>query len=147
MAKEKLWGYIDREGKMVIEPRFHDAWNFHEGLAAVKIDWARGYIDTEGKYAVEPKYQYAGPFRDGKAKVMLDDIWEYIDHEGKKVGDAEPEKMADDSVPVEQPVPTLKGKKFGYADGEGEFVIKAAYLQAKPFADGRAAVLVEIRQN
>ena len=145
MGKEKLWGYIDSNGEMVIEAKFHDAWNFHEGLAVVKMDWARGYIDTEGKYVIEPKYQYAGPFHDGKAKVMLDDVWEYIDHEGKKVGDAEPERMVDDTVIPEEPYPTLKGKKFGYADKDGKFVIKPTFVQAKPFSEGRAAVLVEVR--
>lgn len=142
MGKEKLWGYIDMKGEMAIEAKFHDAWNFHEGLAVVRVDWARGYIDREGKYVIEPKYQYAEPFRDGKAKVMLDDVWEYIDHEGKKVGDAEPEKMVDDTVPIEEPEPTAKGKKYGYTDKDGKFVIKPHYLQAKPFADGLAAVLV-----
>lgn len=144
MGKEKLWGYIDEGGEMIIEPKFHDAWNFHEGLAVVRVDWARGFIDRDGKYVIEPKYQYAGPFRDGKAKVMLDDVWEYIDHEGKKVGDAEPEKMVDDSVASGEPTPTAKGKKFGYADKDGKFVIKPHYIQAKPFSDGRGAVLVEI---
>lgn len=145
MGKDYRWGYIDREGNMVIEPQYHAAWNFHEGLAAVKVDWARGYIDREGKYVVELKYQYAGPFRDGKAKVMLDDVWEYIDHEGKKVGDAEPEKMVDDTVAPEEPTPMAKGKKFGYVDAEGKFVIKPKFIQAKPFSEGRAAVLVEIK--
>ncbi|MDE6740845.1 MAG: WG repeat-containing protein [Muribaculaceae bacterium] len=145
MAKEYRWGYIDRNGEMVIEPKFHDAWNFHEGLAAVKVEWARGFIDTDGNYVVEPKYQYAGPFRDGKAKVMLDDVWEYIDHAGKKVGDAEPENMVDDTVPLDEPIPTVKGKKFGYTDKDGKFVIKPLFKQAKPFSDGRAAVLVEYK--
>lgn len=144
MAKEYRWGYIDKNGEMKIEPQYHDAWNFHEGLAVVRVEWARGYIDREGKYVVEPKYQYAGPFRDGKAKVMLDDVWEYIDHEGKKIGDAEPEKMVDDSVAPEEPIPTAKGKKFGYADADGKFVIKPQFIQAKPFSEGLAAVLVTI---
>lgn len=144
MAKEYRWGYIDKNGEMVIEPKFHDAWNFHEGLALVKIEWARGYIDREGNYVVEPKYQYGGPFIDGKAKVMLDDVWEYIDREGNKVGDAEPEKVFDDSVAEEEPTPAAKGKKYGYADKDGKFVIKPEFIQAKPFSDGRAAVLVMI---
>ena len=144
MGKEQLWGYVDKNGEFAIEPKFHDAWNFHEGLAVVKVEWARGYIDREGKYVVEPKYQYAGPFRDGKAKVMLDDVWEYIDHEGKKVGDAEPEKMVDDTVAPEDPIPTAKGKKFGYKDKDGNFVIKPQFVQAKPFSEGRAAVLVKV---
>ena len=146
MGKEYRWGYVDEKGDMRIEPKFHDAWNFHEGLAVVKVEWARGYIDREGNYVVEPKYQYAGPFRDGKARVMLDDVWEYIDHEGRKVGDAEPMKMEDDSVEPAYPVPAAKGKKFGYADPEGGFVIKPRFIQAKPFSDGLAAVLVEIKE-
>lgn len=144
MTKEQLWGYIDRSGEYVVEPKFHDAWNFHEGLAVVKVEWARGYIDREGKFVVEPKYQYAGPFRAGKARVMLDDVWQYIDHEGKPIGEAEPVKMEDDSVPEEMPLPTLRGKKFGYADADGKFVIKPSFIQAKPFSEGLAAVLVKL---
>ena len=43
MGKELLWGYIDRTGQIAIPPRFHDAWDFHEGLAAVKVEYQRGY--------------------------------------------------------------------------------------------------------
>lgn len=145
MGKEKLWGYIDKNGEMIVEPKFHHAWNFHEGLAAVAVDWARGFINEDGTYVIEPKYQYAGPFRDGKAKVMLDDVWEYIDRDGKKVADAEPEKMVDDTVSPEEPTPMAKGKKFGYSDMDGKFVIKPSFLQAKPFSEDRAAVLVEVK--
>ena len=143
MAKEYKWGYIDEEGNMAIPPQYDDAWNFHEERAAVKVDWARGYIDPEGNYVVEPKYQYAGPFRDGRARVMLDDVWEYIDRDGNKIGDAEPVRMEDDSVDAHSDlIPTPKGKKTGYADKDGRFIIKPQYLQAGPFSDGRAAVLV-----
>lgn len=144
MGKTYRWGYIDRDGKMAIEPQFDDAWNFHEGLAAVKVEWARGYIDREGKYIVEPRYQYAGPFRDGRARVMLDDVWEFIDRKGNRTGEAEPVKMEDDAVPTEQPTPTAKGKKYGYTDKDGNFVIKPKFIQAGPFSDGLAAVLVEV---
>ena len=144
MAKEYKWGYIDRDGNMVIAPRFDDAMNFHEDRAAVRVEWARGYIDREGNYIVEPKYQYAGPFRDGKARVMLDEVWEYIDRDGNRIGDAEPVKTEDDSVAAEEPTPTAKGKKFGYIDKNGQFVIKPVFIQAEYFSDGRAAVLVTL---
>lgn len=144
MKKEMLWGYIDKDGNMAIEPKYHDAWNFHEGLAAVKVEWARGYIDREGNYVVEPKYQYAGPFRDGKARVMLDDVWEFIDKEGHRISDADPVKMEDDSVESGEIMPLPKGKKFGYADTDGKFIIKPSFIQAKPFSDGLAAVLVSL---
>jgi len=35
---EGKWGYIDKTGKIVIEPQFDDAYyNFHEGLASVGV--------------------------------------------------------------------------------------------------------------
>lgn len=142
MAKEYLWGYINKDGEMVIEPRFHDAWPFHEDRAAVKVDWARGYIDRTGAWIVEPKYQYAGPFRDGKARVMLDDVWEFIDRDGNKVGDADLVRSEPDDIDFGNLIPTAKGKKYGYADKDGKFVIKPAYIQCGAFSEGLARVLV-----
>ena len=54
------WGYIDKSGKIVIEPQFDDASSFSEGLAAVCLGdycplrgkW--GYIDKSGEYVWEP---------------------------------------------------------------------------------------------
>ncbi len=49
------WGFIDKTGKVVIEPQFDDAWLFREGgLASVKIGDKHGYIDKTGKYVWEP---------------------------------------------------------------------------------------------
>lgn len=83
--KELLWGYIDRMGGIAIAPRFHGAWDFHEGLAMVRIDYARGYIDSAGSFVVEPTFQGGGNFNEGLACVMLDDKWGYIDQTGNTV--------------------------------------------------------------
>ena len=158
MGKEQLWGYIDRNGEMAIEPKFHDAWDFHEGLAAVKVEWARGYIDKTGSYAIEPQFQYAGPFTDGKALVQLDGLWGYIRPDGS--WEEEPHPV--DGNPIACPPPSatpdlppefvfseglasaLKGKKYGYINHDKEFVIKPQFVQAKPFSEGLAAVLLKV---
>ncbi len=158
MGKEKLWGYIDKSGEFVVQPRFHDAWDFHEGLAAVKVDWARGYIDKSGNYVIEPQFQYAGPFIDGKALVQLDGLWGYIRPDGSWL---EPPHSVEEN-PIACPPPltspelppefeyseglavALKGKKYGYIDEEKKFVIKPQYFQAKSFHEGLGAVLVAI---
>ena len=44
------WGYIDKTGKFVIEPKFEGAYPFSEGLAMVKVGKAVGYIDKTGRY-------------------------------------------------------------------------------------------------
>ena len=38
VKKDGEWGYIDKKGKVVIEPQFDDASDFSEGFAKVKIE-------------------------------------------------------------------------------------------------------------
>lgn len=156
MAKEYKWGYIDKTGNFIIQPSFHDAWDFHEGLAAVKVEWARGYIDKAGHYVIEPQFQYAGPFTDGKALVQLDGLWGYIRPDGTwevepHVEEVNPvacqpqsEELPPEYTYSEGLAVAIKGKKYGFIDQEGKFTIKPQFKQAKPFKDGLAAVLVAI---
>jgi len=51
---EGKWGYIDREGSYVIEPRFDEAKEFTEGIARVKPGTKTGYIDKTGRYVWNP---------------------------------------------------------------------------------------------
>ena len=57
-----MWGYIDKTGAWVIEPRFGDALEFSEGLALARPynDWRWGYIDAAGEFVIEPEFFGAG---------------------------------------------------------------------------------------
>ena len=61
------WGFIDRQGEMVIEPRFLDAEPFSEGLAAVEIevsdDFRWGFIGTDGELSIDPQLNGAAIVR------------------------------------------------------------------------------------
>jgi hypothetical protein len=51
----RRWGYIDRTGRLVIRPQFHEAYQFSGGIAKVKPSFDRmGYIDKTGKYVWTP---------------------------------------------------------------------------------------------
>lgn len=50
------WGFIDADGKVVIQPRFKDCRPFSEGLALVNEEGAVFFIDKKGQKAFEPKW-------------------------------------------------------------------------------------------
>ena len=54
ILKDGKWGYIDRAGKVVIQPRFYEVQWFSGGLAQVQIDGKLGYIDRSGSYVWKP---------------------------------------------------------------------------------------------
>lgn len=64
-----LFGYTDKDGNTVIEPRFNYARPFRDGLAIVGIyhDYhtTYGIIDTQGNYVLEPEYLFIRRMRNG----------------------------------------------------------------------------------
>lgn len=84
-------GFIDRTGRVVIEPLFRETSGFSEGLAAVKIigsdgQYVWGYIDRAGRFAVEPRFREAHPFAGGLARVgTADGKKQLIDGTGKVI--------------------------------------------------------------
>lgn len=84
-------GFIDRSGKVVIEPEFRETNGFAEGLAAVKIigsdgQYVWGYIDRKGSFVIEPRFIEAQPFAGGLARVStVDGAKQLIDKKGKVI--------------------------------------------------------------
>ncbi len=75
------WGYIDRTGKVAIEPKFDEVWFFCEGLAPVQASGKWGYIDRTGKIVVEPRFDDAYNVEDGLAAVCIEDRSGYINEQ------------------------------------------------------------------
>jgi WG containing repeat len=113
-------GYIDQFGKVVIQPKFDEAWKFSEGLAAVLIDDRWGYIDITGRIVIQPQYFEAGNFKEGLAAVGAF------------------------STSVQT---NGQAGNYGYIDKTGEFVIKPAYGVAFEFADGLARIQTRDYKN
>lgn len=71
-------GYINKNGKVIIPPRFIVADDFWEGLATVRENGLYGFIDKTGKYVVSPKYEKATGFFNGVTTVYNDEKPVYL---------------------------------------------------------------------
>ena len=82
-------GFIDSSGKVVIEPKFHAAERFSDGLALVRSGKYYGYIDVNGNWAIQPQFIKAESFDRGFAKVYSEHNYEavYIGKDGKTLLD------------------------------------------------------------
>ncbi|MBF0443768.1 MAG: WG repeat-containing protein, partial [Oligoflexales bacterium] len=72
----KKWGFVDKTGKVVIEPNFDEVWFFEResGLARVRVERKFGYIDKTGRFVVNPIFIRAEDFSGeaGLAPVLKD---------------------------------------------------------------------------
>lgn len=101
--KDSLYGYMDKNGTVIIKPAYKNALHFNEGLAAVRGDngsW--GYINKKGEMVIRPAYVYAGRFSEGLAIVATgksaydnDLLTGAIDKTGKLILPMEKRKLGD----------------------------------------------------
>src|ERR1035441_2919000 len=77
------YGFIDKGGKLVVQPQFEDAGLFDHGLAPVMMGGKWGYVDRKGRLAIAPQFDVADPFSDGLALVGLQQRFGYIDTAGR----------------------------------------------------------------
>ena len=87
VKRDNKWGYVDAQGKLVIEPRYAGALSFSEGLAAVQEgpDGTWAYIDRKGKTVIPATFGMADQFRGALAAVQQADRWGYVDKTGKYI--------------------------------------------------------------
>lgn len=82
-------GFMDRTGKVVIRPQFHDAGDFFDGLARVELREGQEsktcFIDEKGKIVIPCRFDAALDFAEGLAPVRIGRLWGYVDRKGKMV--------------------------------------------------------------
>lgn len=142
-------GYIDRAGKVVIEPTFEPRGNyggeFHDGLAEVGVSSGE-YVDSTGKPLGLELYR-GWDFSDGLAAALKEDEgkWGYIDRTGKFAiaprFDGHPKGYVSS---FSEGLAWIKvSGRYGFIDRAGEFVVAPTFLYAEDFSDGMALVVVD----
>lgn len=85
------YGYIDRSGAIVIPIQWMTAYDFSEGLAALRVDKKHfQFIDTAGTVVIKSKkYDSVGRFRNGVCRVVKGGKVKWIDTKGKELKEDE----------------------------------------------------------
>lgn len=127
---EEKWGFVNKEGKVVINPQFSSVSNFSDGKCGVgNSDGKWGFIDKEGKISINYQFDGTGDFRNGKCIVTFDNKDGVIDKEGKYIINPQFSNMQIDGdlFLVNQ------DGKWGWCDKDGKFVINPQFEEAYPF--------------
>ena len=79
---ERKYGYMNRQGDLIINYKYDRAYDFFEGLALVyvtrnKTDYY-GFIDEEGNEVIPLKYEFAENFSEGLCHVRLNRKFGYL---------------------------------------------------------------------
>lgn len=119
---EEKYGYLDRAGEFIIEPRFNAAAPFSEGLARVTVveggEEKLAFIDHGGRFAIPPRFNTDFDFLRNSTNFS--------------------EGLASLSEGLRPAV--IEAAKFVYVDKSGEIVLPTDFFYAGPFHEGRAVV-------
>jgi hypothetical protein len=77
-----FWYFRDSLKNRILKDSFVMAYDFSEGIAAVRQSGKYGYITRNGTWSIMPKYDFAGKFIDGIASVWTNGKRKLIDKKG-----------------------------------------------------------------
>ena len=144
-------GFIDKTGKIVINPQFDEVRYFSEGLAAVRQDHLWGFIDKTGTIVIEPQFLVVSDFKDGRAFCIpkgkfyviysgSNDIRHYnygcINTKGHHVlgFDEDVYRVSDGMAEIKS------DEKYGFISSDGKIKINPQYDFVLSFSEGLAAI-------
>jgi hypothetical protein len=141
------FGYIDNQGKIIINPQFKMATVFRNGIALVctageNPKW--GFIGEDGKYKVNPTYKSATIFNEGMAWVVSENSAPQAISETNEIKftltNAEEVRIFSDGLAAFS-VSDTSGTKWGFVDITGNVKISPQFASCGNFSDAKCAVM------
>ncbi len=150
VRKDGGYGYINKEGNLVIAPKLKIAGNFTGNLAYVSTDDGAGFINKKGEVIIS-NYDLKGYPYDHYTEEMIPitgyyfSLFNYkrygfMDSNGKVA--IEPQ-FDDVNVFSEGLAGVAINGKWGFINKEGKIVIKPQFSWVKEFSEGLAAVQID----
>jgi hypothetical protein len=130
------WGFIDKSGKVILEPKFEAVGSFKNNFIAVKLNGKWGFLDRFGKIAISPQFDDVTAFSEGLAGVKQINRWGYIDQSGNWAI----KPQYEDAWSFSENLARVKyNGLFGYIDKTGNWVLTAQWKDADDFSEGLAS--------
>lgn len=81
--KKGKFGFVDKNGKIVIKPKYANVGNFSEDLACVRKNNYYGYINRLGKLVIPMEYDFNSPVKGGVIINAKSGLYGIMDNQGK----------------------------------------------------------------
>lgn len=148
------WGFIDKDGKLIIPHKYFSAESFHSGLAFVtgnnngtsaKIE---GFIDKTDKLHIPSNQARARGFESGVASAGLNKKCWLIDTTGRALTDDSYDQfgIAEGKswrLVGEGLIPVKRGSLWGFIDTQGNNIIAPQFNKVGHFQEGLAVVEIK----
>lgn len=141
----KTWGYINRNGEMVIPAQYDAAENFSCGYGVVKINSKQYFIDANGNIKTTSSEVDDIPgdgFWNNYARVKKSGSYGLVDRNLNLVVQPIYYRLYNAGDNGLLAYKLSSSAKYGYLNTKGETVIQPAYDDAQEFVDGVAVVYV-----
>lgn len=135
--KNRLYGFLGSDGRIVIPMKFDKAGEFHDGLAKVLENGKWGFINKNGNRIIPPIYELARDFSDGLAAVKKNGKWLFVNKRGDVVISTNYETVEDFSEGL---VAVCKNGKWGFIDKNGNVVVPIKFDYVRAYQEGMAVV-------
>ncbi len=142
--RDGRYGFMDRNGAVVIDPQFDQLGFFYEGLATAVKDARYGYVDKLGSEVLPFRFESASDFEGGRAIVQENGLYGVID----RIGNYILKPIYSDIQGLSSGVFLVaKDSLYGYIDKDGTLKIPFQYSDAFPFSKGMAKVDLDGKQG
>jgi hypothetical protein len=132
-------GYKNKNGETIIDEQFDQAFEFHEGVAVIKLGEKYGAIDKKGGWVINPQYDNLKNYEDGLFLVKVGEKWGWLNKKGEIV--INPQFDNAYKFYGNKLAPVKMGYKWGYIDKKGQILINPQFKEALPFNGDYAMVI------
>jgi WG containing repeat len=141
------YGFINRSGKIVIQPKFSQSWDeFQNGYTPVEIgDYPNGkwgLIDQKGQFVIKPEFDFIERAFNGFYKLKIGDKSGFADSSGHIISRVDSVWKGDFSEGLVS-ISYDDGNTWGYRNEQGKIVIQPQFMNADVFIESKASVMID----